>query len=909
MSSGDENMAPPNIDDHPTPPHLKLDASLVRPPSLIERLMTRRRWLVGAVLLGLVVVIASAAILWVVAGDQLKPRQAALRLEPPPSLDELVEQYPELEGLLNDPSLASVYKDFIVAYESGGVDAARDLARLRGMLNDRDEIRITLVLDSTEHVPPVVEELQRAGITVEGSYREKINVGVPLSLIEQLAEQQGTDALFRQLTQMEHIVRLELPLPKRSDGLPRVEGEGVSIIGADRWHAAGFTGQAVRIGLLDLGFDGYRDLLGNELPASVTARSFVYGEEPDESGEAHGTACAEIAHETAPGAELFLAYYDGTIVSEGQAVDWLIEQGVHIISHSAGSIMGPMDGTGEDAELVDEVAAKGILWVNSAGNEGESHYRGTFADADGDGWHEFPDGNEEIALWPYSSQLTIVLNWDDWKNVTEDYDLFLYDSQGNLVASAEDTQDGGPGQLAAEGLVLNDVTDEVYYVSIKAYNTTRAGTLDLYAVGTDIEFPVAEHSMNTPADARGALTVGATEYRDDSLASYSSQGPTNDGRLKPELSAPAGVSGATYGPDGFDGTSASTPYVAGAAALVWSAFPDFSREQVIAYLQSHALDLGLPGPDNQFGYGRLRLPEEPGVSAGATLPAPTALPTLASFPTLIPEPTTLAVEAPVEPGLPEAGPPAAGSSKMPATVLLGGMGLMGLCGAALALGGAALLVVAWRRSQQAAPPPVLPPLPPSPEAPPAGYGSLTAPGLETISLQPGAIVIGRGAEADVRLESRQVSRRHARIECVEGVCTVTDLQSANGTFVNDRRVTQSTLSPGDRLRLGDVELTYRAAEARPGRAWLEIGGARYPVPEDGLTVGRSTDNDLHLADGVVSRRHARIYLRGGAFTLTDLHSSNGTFVNGRRIRERPLRDGDEIRIGRTRMVFHIEERT
>ena len=864
--------------------------------------MARRRLLAGVVVLGLVAVVTSGALLWAVAGDRLAsttPTPTAPRLVPPPSLQELTQQYPALAELLNNPALGSVYKDFIIAYESGGLDAARELAFQRGLLNDRDEIRITLVVDSAENVPTIVEEMQKAGITVEGSYRERINVGVPLALIQQLAEQQGTEALFEQLAHMEHIIRLELPLPKRPDRVAPVQGEGVSLTGADAWHAAGFTGQSIRIGVLDLGFDGYGDMLGSELPASVTAASFVYGEEPDGSGEVHGTACAEIVHEMAPDAELFLAYYDGTLVSEGQATDWLLEQEVHIISHSAGSVVGPMDGSGEDAELVDEMAAQKVLWVNSAGNEGESHYRGLFTDTDGDGLHEFPDGDEEIMLWPYAPAIIIVLNWDDWADVTEDYDLFLYDAQGDLVASSEDTQDGSPGQLAAEGFVINRVTDAVYYATIKAYNATRAGTLDLYTLGADVEFPVAEHSLNTPADARGSLTVGATEYRDESLASYSSQGPTNDGRLKPEISAPAGVSGATYGTDGFDGTSASAPHVAGAAALVWSAFPDFSHEQVSAYLQSHALDLGPPGPDNGYGHGRLQLPAapEPEEVAGPTLPTLPAPPTLPPFPTLIPESTAIVIPVPVELEPPEIKI----GTTVPLVVLLGGLGL---CGAAVALGGVGLLLVVWRRSRQRAPRVVPPPLPSLPSTRPLACGALVGVGRAPVSLIPGATTIGRGAENDIVLDNPKISRHHARIECAKGVCTVEDLQSSNGTFVNDKRVTRAVISPGDRLRFDDVELTFQAVEAQPSSAWLEIGGRRYPMPAGGITIGRSSDNDIHLADKLASRQHTRIEMRGDVFVLTDLGSTNGTSVNGRHIQEQPLRDGDEILIGHSRLRFH-----
>ncbi len=919
-------MEEPNFEDRPTPPSLKLDPALVRQPSWLDRLGERRGLLVVLVVLGLVVVLSSAVLVWVFASGAFAPAATttppAPELKLPPSLGELAEGYPQLADLLTDPSLSSVYKDFVIAYESGGIEAAEELARTRGLLNDRDEVRITLVLDSAENVPAVAAELDGVGITVEGSYRERINIGVPLPLIEALAEQEGSQALFQQLTQMEHIIRLELPVLKRVDRVSRVQGEGVGVVGADAWHAAGLAGQSIRVGVLDLGFGGYRELLGTELPEGVVAKSFVYGKAPEESNEVHGTACAEIVHETAPEAELFLAYYDGSMVAQGQAVEWLLQQNVHIISHSAGAIWGPMDGSGEDARFVDDVAAKGVLWINSAGNEAQSHYRGLFTDADGDGIHEFPDGDERIGIWPHSDELTVVLNWNDWGETTQDYDLYLYDSQGEFVASARDTQDGGAGQEAAEGIRITQVSGSVYYAVIKAYDATRPVVFDLYADPTEVEFPVAVHSIYTPADARGALTVGATEYRDDSLASYSSNGPSNDGRLKPDISAPAGVSGATYGPSGFDGTSASTPYVAGAAALVWSAFPEFDRQQVIAYLQSHALDLGPSGPDNAFGYGRLRLPAPDGLSAEP--PDSTPLPTIPAIETLLPaapatgEPERTPVPySTVTPLATEAPATGAAGGTLPAA-LLGVMGLAGLCGAAVSVGGVALLLVAWRRSREPAvaipaPLPAAPVTPPArPHAVPEGagqYGTLRGPGIAPLPLIEGTTVLGRGADADIRLPSLQVSRRHAHIECAGGVCTVADLQSSNGTFVNDRRVDRATLGAGDRLRLGDVELTYRpsdlpAAQAGESRGWIETSGVRYPVPDEGMTIGRSHDCTVHLAGAQVSRRHARIDVRAGAFEITDLDSANGTTVNGRHARRQALHDGDEIGIGQRRLKFH-----
>jgi pSer/pThr/pTyr-binding forkhead associated (FHA) protein len=170
-------------------------------------------------------------------------------------------------------------------------------------------------------------------------------------------------------------------------------------------------------------------------------------------------------------------------------------------------------------------------------------------------------------------------------------------------------------------------------------------------------------------------------------------------------------------------------------------------------------------------------------------------------------------------------------------------------------------------------------------------------------LRPGSTLIGRSSQNDIVLDSILVSRRHARIDCAEGRCTVEDLGSANGLFINRRRVSRATLSPNDRLRVGDVELTYQAAGAPPVQAWLQVGAKRYPLSSRGVSIGRSRSTDVYLADDRASRRHARIDLQQNAFVISDLGSANGTLVNGRRIQRQTLRDGDEIRIGNSRLVF------
>jgi adenylate cyclase len=74
------------------------------------------------------------------------------------------------------------------------------------------------------------------------------------------------------------------------------------------------------------------------------------------------------------------------------------------------------------------------------------------------------------------------------------------------------------------------------------------------------------------------------------------------------------------------------------------------------------------------------------------------------------------------------------------------------------------------------------------------------------------------------------------------------------------------------------------------------------------TVGRHPANQLRLSDREVSKEHAVVELGpGGAYVVRDLGSSNGTFVNGRRVREAPLRDGDELQLGSTKVVFRAAE--
>jgi hypothetical protein len=97
------------------------------------------------------------------------------------------------------------------------------------------------------------------------------------------------------------------------------------------------------------------------------------------------------------------------------------------------------------------------------------------------------------------------------------------------------------------------------------------------------------------------------------------------------------------------------------------------------------------------------------------------------------------------------------------------------------------------------------------------------------------------------------------------------------------------------------------ARVRAQTALLTIDGRRVVIGPEGATIGRGRQADIVLNDPNVSRQHAEIRPRGGSWVITDLESTNGSQLNGRRI-EGPevLRPGDEIELGASVMTFNLE---
>src|SRR6476646_8083049 len=96
---------------------------------------------------------------------------------------------------------------------------------------------------------------------------------------------------------------------------------------------------------------------------------------------------------------------------------------------------------------------------------------------------------------------------------------------------------------------------------------------------------------------------------------------------------------------------------------------------------------------------------------------------------------------------------------------------------------------------------------------------------------------------------------------------------------------------------------------RPGTALLVVlrgpnTGARFLLDDQEVAAGRHPDSDIFLDDVTVSRKHATFLARGGGYVVRDSGSLNGTYVNRERIDEAPLHQGDEVQIGKFRLVYY-----
>ncbi len=196
------------------------------------------------------------------------------------------------------------------------------------------------------------------------------------------------------------------------------------------------------------------------------------------------------------------------------------------------------------------------------------------------------------------------------------------------------------------------------------------------------------------------------------------------------------------------------------------------------------------------------------------------------------------------------------------------------------------------------------------------------------------ITLGRDPEATITIEDPTVSFMHAEISRHGNHLYLRDLGSRNGTFVNGNLLaTPCILKNGDMIRIGKTELKFYSTsdvpvpqsapaslvsqvlpkepeEEKYGQLVVRSGhtpGLTFALKPPSVIIGRGpAPNTIDLNNQTVSRKHARLEWRKDKWMLVDLQSTNGTFLNGKRLQaevETELKAGDEVQFGDVTLIF------
>ena len=416
-------------------------------------------------------------------------------------------------------------------------------------------------------------------------------------------------------------------------------GSEVAITGAAAWHAAGIDGAGVKVGVIDfIDVTRYWNVAehGPAPVAGLTAMCFHNGADCtseffdgiDKGDDEHGVAVVEIIKDMAPGAQIYIAR--ALTLSDYRAVvDWFASVGVTLINRSLGSRYdGPGDGRGGIDGVAAYAISRGMAWINSGGNGGSSRYYRHPVRLSGDRVAFGPAGSDTFLEFNGCASLGGVRwanDWDKPASQRTDYDVFLWDSPlgnpeaGTIVASSTERQRSGaaPIENIGEQYCPSAPTNgRSLYLEVQWHGGDVTGdVLEILDYGAGMaSFTQTSQSATTgiaDADEAGVLAVGAVDPpAGATIAGYSSQGPTNDGRIAPDISAAAAFA-STVKRGGFAGTSAAAAVVSGGAALLLDADLAADPRSLGNLIRHFVTDRGSAGPDNVYGYGEFRLPAPP----------------------------------------------------------------------------------------------------------------------------------------------------------------------------------------------------------------------------------------------------------------------------------------------------------
>ncbi len=187
--------------------------------------------------------------------------------------------------------------------------------------------------------------------------------------------------------------------------------------------------------------------------------------------------------------------------------------------------------------------------------------------------------------------------------------------------------------------------------------------------------------------------------------------------------------------------------------------------------------------------------------------------------------------------------------------------------------------------------------------------------------------VGRDESNEIRLTERNISRKHAVLAKNGEGWVVRDLESYNGTYVNNNRVAgEQHVSHNDVIQLGDYRLEFideaklapaiqeqaattlpLAPHHRPDRLVVVVGpqpGQEFFLDRENFSLGRSEEADISVNHSSVSRLHAELFAVGnGRYEIIDKGSANGIRINGQEVRRGFIEAGDALELGDVRLRF------
>ncbi|MBI5865312.1 MAG: S8 family serine peptidase [Planctomycetes bacterium] len=381
--------------------------------------------------------------------------------------------------------------------------------------------------------------------------------------------------------------------------LDEVIGEGPVVTNARDYRVAGMRGAGVTVAVIDSGFAGFAAARANQdAPPAGNTTMDPLGH-VGTATSTHGTSCVESLYDYVYDAQYRL-YPTRGLAHLGKAVDDIIAHKNAtgrpvVISHSMSWFnTGWHDGSGDACKAAERAAAAGIPFITAAGNRAEQHYQADgIVDTNGNKWHEFPDGTEDLPVAvPAGRKVTFYLQWDNVADNATNYDLYLYTwtaATGYVqVASSTNWSFLNWATQRFESITWTNTGGAARTVYLGVWH--QGGTSQAFEVFTTRDITVvanrtAWNSTASPSNATNSLVlpIAAVDHRcytpgvggcpgnaADPIEPYSSRGPTNNGVWAIAITGPACQSTFTDGANGFCGTSCATPSVAGLMALIRS---------------------------------------------------------------------------------------------------------------------------------------------------------------------------------------------------------------------------------------------------------------------------------------------------------------------------------------------------